>query len=220
MPKTYHDLLDIAIGWVDARQGAYLAKENTIVYYSSLTGRASDYKWRSLTMSESCRIINATLLASNDAERVTENVLLTACQELGRVYEFGVKSHHKVGENIFNLLEEAKTSLPEEVMDTLAKECFRLNKFAMLHADVVHVFESVLTRLHYDDTCSPQERNQLLEKYFIGLGYVVKTTSQRVLFKGKKVAAIMTMNVKPSDISEFSIEETTWLVSRIVGSLK
>ena len=212
------DLIETALSWISSRNAAYLAKEDKIVYYSSLTGRSSDYKWHYITITELCRTINTMLLSGED--KILHVHVISAFQELGKVYEFGVKTSHEVKPEIFNFYKEAKSSLPEEVMDMLASELFRLNHFALLHGDVVDMFLVILNKLKYEGTCSAQLRNQLIEKYFIGLGYVVKTTSQRVMWKGKKTNAIMTMDVKPSDIAELDGNFMNWLINRIGINLR
>ncbi len=62
------DLIDSCSEYIEVKNAHYLAKEGCIVFYSSITGRKSDYAWVEHTISETLRIIKAMLLTTKQAE--------------------------------------------------------------------------------------------------------------------------------------------------------
>jgi hypothetical protein len=217
MTSTTDELIDKAYEWVSSRNGAYLAKENVLVYYASITGRASDYKWHSLNLAEVVRIIKASTLTFDSTLNV--NHVVAACQELGRVYEFGIKSNFDVVEGVFNYFKEADTDLKDSIMDLISTELYESGYGALYKEQVDEMYDGVLKHLKGPRTTASM-RNQLMYKYFDRYGYVMRLEKQRVRVNNKLVQAVMLVDKKPKDL--IRIEEATFINIRakIVGALK
>lgn len=182
-------LIDMAAVWINKRGAAYLAKENTIVYYTSHTGRSSDFVWCSLTLPEVIRIITATQMGPDDAGKLRQEHIMAACQEWGRVFEFGVKTRHKVKSGIFNYLDQADQDMGDDIVSLVSEELYARGYFAMLRANVSDVIFSVCNLLNH--TLSLREVNELIHKHFPLLGYEVRTGPSRPQVNNRKQSAIM-----------------------------
>tara|TARA_R110000824_G_scaffold23140_4_gene83465 strand:- start:2419 stop:3063 length:645 start_codon:yes stop_codon:yes gene_type:complete len=213
------DIRDLCSDWLATRSASYLCRENSIVYYASLTGRAGDFEWISLTLPEAIRIIRATRLQPEQYEELTQSVLITACQEIGKVYEFGTKSRFKTVPEVFNYLAEAGESTPESVMDMLATELYSKGRGALYIDDIVSVYDKAMKALK-ESPVKAQERNQLLNKHFSKLGYSIRVDSLRVRV-GKKLHRVVLLAGQTSkDLVSITSEEAKHLVSVINGALK
>ena len=210
--------LDVISNWLEDKEISYLAKENLLVYYTTLTGRKSDLKWVKLTLTEAVRIIRATQMTT-DTIKITPDMIVRVCQELDCVYEFGVKSNKQVTSNIFNYFEVAGIDLADKVMLLLAQECFSSSVEAVLYNSIVDVFNQILKALK-EPRCGPQKRNRLVEKYFEELGYSLKINSQRVFIDGKKQKAIILPNKRPSEITNLTKDQENTITMRVVNQLK
>lgn len=213
------NIIDLCNDWLTSRDASYLCKENCIVYYSSLTGRSSDYTWHSLSLPEAIRIIRATLLTPDKYELLTQNELIAACQELGKVYEFGTKSRFKTVPEVFNYLSEAGTTTAEAVMDMLATELYAKGRGAMYIDDIVDVYDRAVKALKEPHT-KAIERNQYLNKHFSKLGYSIRVDSLRVKVGKKWHRAVLLAGQTPKDLVSLSSEEVKHMVSTITGALK
>ena len=213
------EMIDLCSGWIEARGANYLCKENCIVYYSSLTGRSSDYTWHSLSLSEAIRIIRATLLTPDQYDQLTQNELIASCQELARVYEFGTKSRFNTVPEVFNYLKESGTSTAEAVMELLAEECYSKGRGALFIEDLTDVFNRIIKSLKEPEV-KAVERNQLINKHFSKLGYSIRVDSLRVKIKSKWHRAVMLAGQKPSDLINITGDESKHLVAAISGALK
>lgn len=210
--------IDIASKWLGNRGAAYLAKENVIVYYATTTGRKSDYQWITLALVEVVRIIRATLMNPVDSDKLQSKHLVAACQELDRVFEFGVKSRHSTRPEIFNYLTESGMDMGDSIVSVLADILYNNGYKAMLLHDIYDIINEVQVELKVN--LSAPDRKELVFKHFPTLGYVVRTGSSRPEYQGKKQQAVMLPATKPRDILMMSGESIKYLKDLIVGALK
>jgi len=190
--------IDACIGFIESKDAHYLAKEGQVVYFASLTGRVSDFTWHKMTPTEVLRVVKATRLSASQAAEIKSEHLIAAFQELGRVYEFGVKTRHKVSPEIFNYLEHSDESVGDGIMSIIVDELQRSNLLALYMAEVVDLFEAA--KLAMKSEVSSKEARELLFKHFESAGYEIRTGVQRVFIGGKKTPVIMKYGLKPSQV--------------------
>ena len=211
-------MIDLCRDWIDSRNGAYLAKENVIVYYTSHTGRVKDFAWVSLTLNEVVRIIATTQLEASSASKLNQSHVITACQELDRVYEFGMKSTQELTPGIFNYVKESGQDVSDSIMDLLSSELQSLGYRALLYMEVKNLFIETAQLLKAD--FSYRGISDLMFKYFTILGYEVRVEAYRPLYEGKKQPAIMMPGALPREIVQLPEQTQTTIKRKIHGALK
>lgn len=211
------DLIDKCSEYILAKDCHYLAKEGYLVYFSSDTGRKSDYTWKKLSVPEVLRIIKATRLSTN-AHKLKDHHLVTAFQELDRVYEYGTKSRHPVAQGIFNYSEHSETSLADDVMSMLAGELLSRGYTALKLNQVIDLYNKLLEILKADST--PSETKDLMYKHFESLNYIVKTGSKRPMVQRKLTPVLMQPTTKPSDVVSLSTLAALDIANKITKELK
>ena len=206
------ELLDLCSQWIEERGAAYLAKEDEVVYYTSHTGRKSDFLWFKLTLAEAVRTIQATRLTVDS--NLTKPTLLTAFQEVERVFEFGAKSRHKMDSRIFNYLEEAKQDMGDIVMSTIVDELVSNNVVAAKLDDVYELTFLICHKLEHNMNLT--DARELARKHFPIAGFEVRTGKYRPQVDGRKQPAVMLPHSRPRDIVHI---DTKLLASKIYGEL-
>ncbi len=209
-------LIDECSEYIEGKDAYYLAKEGQVVYFTSITGRKSDQVWVKHSMTETIRIIRATKLTTDSELR--EHHVLSAFQELGRVFEFGAKSRHNVSEGVFNFYAHSNTSLANQAAIALSDALAMRGITACLASDVFTLFWNLLEKL-----VSTEDKNSAKDKLlgvFCGVGFDHKYGSRRVLYKGKKVIVFMLPDTKPRDIVEMPTEMLTQIFDQVYGVLK
>jgi hypothetical protein len=211
------ELIDQCISYIEDKDCSYLAKEGTIVNYMSFTGRKSDYIWHRHTIMETLRIIRAMRLTSDQARDLKERHLISAFQELARVYEFGVKSRHTVADGIFNYSQHSEMSLGDEAMSMLV-EALQMQGFrGLILMEVVELYNEIDRKLNLK--LSTTEKRDLMCKHFECAGFIIKTGAHRPMIYGKKQPAIMQEGVKPSEVSFIPSLLCSKFVNKIFGEL-
>ena len=201
LPTFDNKAIDICSTYIEDRDAHYLAKEGCVVYYASLSGRKSDYVWLSLTVAEVLRIIKATRMNQEDAQYLKEHHLISAFQELDKVYEFAVKSKHEVSEGIFNYYEHSKYDLSEQIMDAIVKILtVRQGFYCLLMNDVELLVYETLDQLGVK--AGKRELRDSMIKHFEIAGFETCVGSLRVMYKGAKARAFMKPMSKPKDLQE------------------
>ena len=218
VPKGFNMslVIDKCAEYIKTKDCFYLAKEGYIVYFSSDTGRKSDYAWKKLSIPETLRIIRATRLSSKEV--LKDMHLIAAFQEVGRVYEYGTKTRHKVAEGIFNYSEHSRTTLADEIMAKLSGELLLRGFHAMLVGDATALFNNLSLRL--GTGCGAAECRDLMFKHFETLGYVIKTGSARPRVGGKLTPTIMQPNTRPSEVLDITESMAVEITNKIYGELK
>ena len=211
-----HELIDACSEYIESKNAHYLAKEGYAVYYHSPTERKSDYAWHRLTPTEMLRTIKALRLPVNMSVALKPHHLVAAFQELGRVYEYGVKSRHKVTEEVFNYLEHAKVSLGDELMCSLATELFSRGYKGLILVEVQGIFREMQEKLELN-VKSPEARD-LLCKHFELLGYEIKSGSKRPMVEGRKTPTLMLSGAMPRDVVSVEGVKKT-IITKIHGEL-
>tara|TARA_R110000744_G_C19358478_1_gene561161 strand:+ start:1085 stop:1732 length:648 start_codon:yes stop_codon:yes gene_type:complete len=212
-----NELIDLCSTYIDDKDCNYLAKEGQIVQYMSITGRKSDYMWHKHTINEVLRMIRAIRLTTDQAKELREHHLISAFQEAGKVYEFGVKTRHATAEGIFNYSQHSEMSLGDEAMSLLV-ESLQLQGFtALLMGEIVELYNRVNDKLKLKLTAT--EQRDLMFKHFEGAGYVMKTGAHRPLIHGKKQPAIMMVGTKPAEVVNIPTTVYNNLIAKVYGEL-
>ena len=185
------------------------------MYYASLTGRESDHLWYTLTPTEITRVIKATSLNIDDNLKVAH--LISAFQELDRVYEFGIRSPYPVKGRIFNYTAHAKTSMDEQVTELIVSALIERDYHAFLYVDAVEILQAVCKSL--DTYPSVFRRKALIIKYFQARGYEVRIDKHRVQYQGRKHPAIMQVGLKPRDIVSLDSVKAE-IIKKVYGALR
>ena len=211
------DLIDLCTGYIEDKDSHYLAKEGQIVRYFSTTGRKSDFTWHKATIAETLRIIKAMRCSTKQAQELREHHLISAFQELGRVYEFAVKTRHSVQSGIFNYSEHSEMTVGDEAMSLLVDSMLSQGFTAVLMNDVVALYDAINAKLKLKLT--PTECRELMFKHFEASGYTIKTGAYRPLVDGRKQGAIMQADTKPSQVVSIPNLVSNKIIAKIYGEL-
>lgn len=215
--NTDNELIDLCSAYIEDKDCNYLAKEGQIVQYMSITGRKSDYLWHKYGINETLRILKAMKCSTNQAKELKEHHLISSFQELGRVFEFGVKTRHTTAEGIFNYSQHSEMSLGDEAMSLLV-ESLQLQGFtALIMRDVVELYNRVDDKLRLKLTST--EQRELMFKHFEAAGFIMKTGANRPLIQGRKQPAIMMNGTKPSEVVDIPVIVYNNIVAKIYGEL-
>lgn len=107
--ETAHDrtmfVMDTVGEWANEHNAAFLAKENEVVWWYSITGEDEDYEWHKCSPVELARLIKVTRLSHDYMAAISSDVIIAAFQEHGRAFMAGVRSPKKVLPEYFNYLE-------------------------------------------------------------------------------------------------------------------
>ena len=210
-------LIDLCSSYIEEKDFSYLAKEGQVVHYMSTTGRKSDYLWHRYGIVETLRIIKAMKCSGEQARELREHHLISAFQELERVYEFGVKSRHTVASGIFNYSQHSEMSLGDEAMSMLVESLQMHDLTALIMRDVIDLYNVINDKLKLN--LGSVEQRELMFKHFEGSGFVMKTGAYRPLIDGKKQPAIMKVGTKPSEVVAIPLEFSKKVVAKIYGEL-
>ena len=209
-------MIDKSISYIESKNAYYLAKEGLVVHYTSLTGRKSDQVWIKHSMSETIRIIKATRLSAG--VELKEGHVLSAFQELSRVFEFGTRSRHTVEEGIFNYYTHSNLDMTSQVASGMADAFIMRGFLALLGNDVTELFQILLKKLDCFNN-SLVERDSLLHIMDVS-GYTYRSKSKRVVYMGNKVNAYMSHNSTPSQITQITSEISEQIIKQVYGELK
>lgn len=212
------NLIDLCVKWLEERQAAYLAKENMVVYYATTTGRKSDFQWITHSLVEVVRIIRATLMNPDDSDKLKSKHVIAACQELDRVFEFGIKAKHDTRPEIFNYLKESGESMGDAIVSLLAETLLQRGYTALLLNDVYELVDRINKDLSV--MMSFPAMKNLIDKHFTSLGYDVRTGPYRPQWQGKKQSAVMLHTAKPRDIIMLSGDNIVTITKQITGALR
>lgn len=211
-------LIDACSEYIEAKDAHYLAKEGIMVYFASITGRKSDFTWHKLSLTEAVRILRATKLGTEDSKQLRDSHFITAFQELDRVYEFAVKTRHKVEVGIFNYSEHSNESMGDGIMSMIVDELMKLNMHALYMGQVVTLFDMAQTRMMAE--VGSKEARELLFKHFEASGYEVRTGVQRVFIDNKKTPVIMRPGTKPAQVEKIPVTKAEQIVNKIWKELR
>lgn len=212
-----NDYIDVALEWLEQRKCSYLAKEDAVVYYMTPTGRESDYQWVHLSLAEVTRVIQATKLRPNHT--LTRQHVMCALQEMGRVFEFGVKTRHKVSQGILNYLTEAVQDMGDIIMRMCADELFQRGFLAFRMEEATELF-NLTKRILGVDNISEKSRVELMHKHYPAVGYEIRVDKYRPLIDGRKQSCIMMPGTKPRDVVHVGEAVITAAAKKIYGALR
>jgi hypothetical protein len=211
--------IDVCVEFIETKNAHYLAKEGQVVYFASLTGRNSDFTWHKMTPTEVLRVIKATRLNAEQSALIKIEHLVAAFQELGRVYEFGVKTRHKVAPEIFNYSEHSNESIGDGMMSILVDELQKHNLFALYMLEVIELFNLAKSRMLCTSIGSKESR-ELLFKHFEASGYEIRTGAKRVFIDNKKTPVIMKPGLKPSQVESLPLTVAEAILRKIRKELE
>jgi hypothetical protein len=189
--------LDIVVAWVEAKGASYLAAEDLVVYWASDTGKTKDYNWKKFTVEQTLRMIRA----HNSVTRLfsSREMLITAFQEVGEVYDYGCKSRDPVREGVFNFMNNKEIDLINRAARELASYLSREGYEAVLYSQVVEC----LTVLCPD--ASKGEITDAIIKSFPEEHYVVRRGDYRMLYRDRKVSALAKPGTISADLCKFNL---------------
>lgn len=211
------ELIDLCTNYIEDNGSHYLAKEGQIVRYFSVTGRKSDFTWHKATIKETLRVIRAMRCGTKQAQELCEHHLIAAFQELGRVYEFAVKTRHAVQSGVFNYSEHAEMTMGDEAMSLMVDTLLGQGYTAVLMKPVVDLYDAINIKLKLK--LSPTECRELMFKHFEASGYVIKTGAYRPLVDGRKQPAIMQQGAKPSQVVDVEFGIRNKIIAKVYGEL-
>jgi len=188
-------LIDLASKWIEAKDASYLCKEDEVVWFASITGRDTDKQWHTMNLTQLQRVMKYTIQEHMDIKSI-----ISAFQELDRVYEMGANSEFQTPSSIFNFNDNSPMDLPEKLIRELANFLSNQGTKGMRIIDLNLCFDTMCV-LAGTDT-SNQKRNKHYEKYFGILGYALRAGKNRVSINGRKVTAILHNNYGPSMIAK------------------
>lgn len=217
--NTEDKVLEACSDYVYKKEASLIASENKLVWYASLTGRKQDFQWHSLSLTEAVRAIRATRLSGEAANMIGINHLTQACQELGCVYEYAVKSVHAVvDDTVFNYHQMCDSPVEEMVCNALAAELATSNYTAMLHKEVTEVYNRILGKLKTSATMN--EQRAYFQKCFPAHGYEMRMDAQRPQFEGRKQSAIMLPSARPSHIAHIDEATMVAIIAKVKGQVE
>jgi len=207
--------IDIAISWIEDKNASYICKDDKVVWFASITGRPQDATWQSMSLSEVVRTIKYTKLSDN---KLTNINVITAFQELGRVYEISTTSSLTTPSNVFNYGRHKPRNLEEELVKELAFVINDIGIKGILISDLDITFNTIcmLTKIQVNS----RYRNKLYREYFGDYNYVLRDSTNRVNYKGKKKTAILHRNYKPKNIRRFEKQYLKDLAVLIVDKVE
>lgn len=211
------DNIDLCAEWIGDRNAAYLAKENSVVWYTSLTGRKSDFCWHTLSVDQAVRVVRSMHQSQDTQDPVKASHLITAFQEAERVYEFGIKSNYPVKENVFNYHSEANMSMHDIICSHVATELSIRGMRALLLKDVVELTRDICDVI--DPNITSSQIRDGLTKHLGLMSYEIRAGAYRPLYQGKKLVAVMLPSSKPKDIERLSKEVAKLIKRKIRGEL-
>lgn len=195
------ELIDLCSDWINQRSASYLAKENKVVWFASLTGHKSGNDWQEMTLEETVRVIKFTILSSG--QLLNQNTLIQSFQELGKVYELGVISDFKVPSGVFNYSDKSTTSLNEEVISGIVRAISKLDIAGMFYSQVVEVYEALYKTLKMS-YISAQKRNIYFRKHLLLQNYTLRENGERYMVSGVKSTVILKNNEEGYKIKRYS----------------
>lgn len=177
------DLIDNCISYISEIKGVYLAKEDKILYWASLTGSKTDLSWQSLTLEETRRIIS-----SRDVP-VKCSHIITALQELDVVYDMGVNSPYTVAPNLFNMSSKNKVPVLALIISS-ALAVLQQGKNDLIIIDEFYpVIKKVCNLLNVKNTINL--RAAYLKEYCLEHGYTFYYGKARLTISRKKHTALI-----------------------------
>jgi hypothetical protein len=204
--------VEACLKYIREKDCYYLAKEDIVVYYATDTGRPQDAKWQSLTMAQAYRVVRA-IYASGSFDSA---YMLQAFQEEGRVYEYGIKSKHKVRDGVFNYNEHGRESMLDEVLGSIARELINEHYMAFLMGDFHQVAGEILRELKLDDEGTREAKVNALEAE----GYRVRADADRPRHFGQLVTCAVMSGYKPKDIRRINKLDEAKIINAVLKEFR
>lgn len=210
-------VIDTIKEWFQEKDANFLAVEGLVVYWESVTGLPEDCEWQKVSAIEAARILKATRINYQLMQYCTGDAIITAAQEMDRVFVRGVRSVIPVKSEFFNYYEYEKSY--KSLRYRVAEKCVlywrdkKLNpKWTMVSSMVEEAWERVLL-----PSVSPVERNKILGEVCKDVGYIVqrKYTRYNCPIHGK-TAVMKLPNVKYATV-EIDPEEREYVILNAIG---
>lgn len=205
-------VIDTCKKYIENKGCSYLAKEDQVVYYSSDTGRISDFKWHKMTLTQTHRIIQS--IYSSEAFSIT--YLLRAFQELDRVYERGVSSNHQVSEGLFNYYENSDQNILDKVLHSLVSNLLKNDYKAVLLRDINCIFATINFELNLHD----EGYSDKLYNAFEFAGFDVRVKSRRPRIDNQLTSCALHGLSKPKDVQHITPSNQKILAKEVIKEFK
>ena len=128
--------------YITRRNMNYLAVEDKVVWFESLTGKPLDAKWFDMSIKALTRLLNTTKFSN----KVEEEIVLWAFQDTERVFEFGVHGLDDVREGVFSYNAHMGFIKDERVFYVALKELSNVEHSWAYH-DLKELIETVAKKM-------------------------------------------------------------------------
>lgn len=173
-------VLQIIKEWLRAKDAAFLAREEQVVFWGPIDGNLRKQGWNKLKLKEATSIIRSTQVPVGIMKHCTEDMLRAAAQEEGRTYVCGVTVlSGAVSPEYFNFAAQARSVcevLEHRAAIFLIAELEALNQNVMWR-DLTCMYEKLLTQLGLEIPNSHQ-RNGFLRYGLQESAFVEKRNSK------------------------------------------
>lgn len=204
--------VDLCRKYIEEKKCSYLAKEDQVVYYSSDTGRVSDSKWHNMTLTQAHRIIQSMY----SSDKFSIDKLLQAFQELGEVYERGVRSRHKVREGLFNYHEHSDNSIMDDVLTRMLEVLLSKDYFCIGMNNIHTLATHIIKKLDIPDDEYNDRKTNALER----VGYDARTESRRPRINGKLISCAIYRGYKPTHLRKLTEPDFQDIAEKVIKEFK
>ncbi len=179
---------EIVKEWLTEEQGHYLALEDQVVHWNNDIDKVFQSTWVNLKLKDCVRIVRATRFPLGLMKYCTEDLFMSAAQELDRVYERGVSTSSACPAHYFNY-KVSTINDPLLVVAVKLLEFTERNRWNVLWRDVSEILELAWEEL---GIVAPnrKNRNDLIREACRHTKYDAKQYRKRYHYKGKTINCV------------------------------
>ena len=174
--------------WLEEEQGSYLALEDQVVHWNNDTDKVFQSTWVNLKLKDCVRIVRATRFPLGLMKYCTEDMFLSAAQELDRVYERAVSVNGACPAHYFNY-RVSTVNDPLLVVVVKLLEYTERNRWNIKWKDLASILDVAWAELEIKAPVRAS-RNNLIREAARHSKYGVKQYKTGYNYKGKKYACI------------------------------
>lgn len=214
-----YGLVNLCRKWVEDKDASYLAQENVVLWFAKDVGLLKQSRWKKIKPREALRIISACSTDIEYALGIKEEHLIKAFQELGRTYEYGIRSQTFKANNVFNYTKHK----PSETVDIIASDIAAHLEITgcriVMQRDLIDIMIAVLGLLK-ERIKSKKVFSEALTKALTEVNLYPRLEDNRVRINGKLTAAYVGFGAKPAECVELSKECKKALVAAIYEEIR
>jgi hypothetical protein len=175
---------EIIKAWFEEEQGSYIAFEDQIVHWNNDTEKVFQSTWINLKVKECVRIIRATRFPLGLMKYCTEDAVVSAAQELDRVYERAVSINGACPAHYFNY-KVSTVNDPMLVVVVKLLEYTERQRWNILWRDLTSILDVAWGELGVSIP-TPAARNRLIREAVRHTKYGAKQYTKGYNYQGKK----------------------------------